>query len=136
MPAPKVQSSFAAGVLSPSLHARIDLAKFDSGAKTLENFVVHPHGGASNRAGLQYVARAKGTAVRLLPFEFSTQQTYILEFGEYYMRVIKEGGLVTETDVNISGATQANPVVISATAHGYSNGDWVYISGVVGMTRL
>jgi hypothetical protein len=136
MPAPKVQSSFAGGVLSPSLHARVDLAKFDSGAKTLENFVVHPHGGASNRAGLQYVARAKGTSVRLLPFEFSTQQTYILEFGETYMRVIKDGGLVTETEVIITGATQADPVAISATAHGYTNGDWVYVSGVVGMTRL
>ena len=136
MPAPKVQSSFAGGVLAPSLHARVDLAKFDSGAKTLENFVVHPHGGVSNRAGLQYVARAKGALVRLLPFEFSTLQTYILEFGDFYMRVIKDGGLVTETEVTISGATQAYPVVVTATAHGYANGDWLYVSGVAGMTRL
>jgi hypothetical protein len=36
----------------------------------------------------------------------------------------------------ITGATQANPCVITATAHGYSNGDEVWIDGIVGMTQL
>lgn len=36
----------------------------------------------------------------------------------------------------ISGATAANPVVITATSHGFNNGDTVTISGVVGMIQL
>jgi len=36
----------------------------------------------------------------------------------------------------ITGATKANPVVITAAGHGFANGDYVYISGVSGMTQL
>lgn len=36
----------------------------------------------------------------------------------------------------ITGATQADPVVITAVAHGYDDGDWVKVTGVVGMTEL
>ena len=63
--------------------------------------------------------------------------TYALEFGDQYMRVVKDGGHVLETAVTITGATQANPVVITTSgAHGYSNGDEVYIDTVVGMTEI
>lgn len=34
----------------------------------------------------------------------------------------------------LTGATNATPIVITATAHGLSNGDEVYVSGVVGNT--
>jgi hypothetical protein len=40
------------------------------------------------------------------------------------------------TTKTITGATAANPVVITATSHGFANGDEVYISGIVGMTEL
>lgn len=36
----------------------------------------------------------------------------------------------------ISGATAANPVVITSTSHGLSNGDYVNIASVVGMIQL
>lgn len=72
----------------------------------------------------------------MIPFVFNSDQTYVLEFGNLYMRVIRNGEQVTETAVNITGATQANPCVITAVAHGYSNGDEVYISGILGMTQL
>jgi len=36
----------------------------------------------------------------------------------------------------ITGATKANPVVITSVAHGFSNGDRVTISGVSGMVQL
>jgi hypothetical protein len=42
----------------------------------------------------------------------------------------------TVSTVAITGATQANPCVVTAVAHGRSNGDYVYIAGVVGMTQL
>jgi hypothetical protein len=36
----------------------------------------------------------------------------------------------------ITAITKANPGVVTANAHGYSNGDTIYISGVVGMTQV
>lgn len=135
----KLQVSFNGGELDPSLHGRVDISKYLSGLETCKNFTVQAHGGVSNRAGTRFVGETKDSSKisRLIPFEFSVEQTYALEFGDLYIRVIKDGGYVLETAVNISGATQANPVVITTSgAHGYSNGDEVFITDVVGMTEL
>lgn len=90
------QPAFTAGVLSPALWSRVDLAKYGAGLKTGTNLFVHPHGGASNRAGLEFIGEAKDSAAktRLIPFQFNTEQSYILEFGAGYMRVWKDGGAV------------------------------------------
>ena len=131
-------TNFTGGELSPRLDGRNDLNKYSSGCKTLENMIVYPHGSAARRSGTQFVAEVKNSAAktRLIPFEFSTTQTYMLEFGNQYIRFYKDNGQILESDVTISGATQANPVVITATGHGYSNGDEISITGVVGMTEL
>ena len=131
-------TNFTGGELSPRLDGRNDLNKYASGCKTLENMIVYPHGSAARRSGTQFVAEVKNSAAktRLIPFEFSTTQTYMLEFGNQYIRFYKDNGQILESDVTISGATQANPVVITATGHGYSNGDEISITGVVGMTEL
>jgi len=131
-------TNFTAGELSPRLDGRTDLGKYFNGTKTLENMVVHPHGGASRRPGTKFVHEVKSSAAatRLIPFEFSTTQTYILEFGNQYIRFFKDQGIITESNKTISAATQANPIVITANTHGYTNGDHVIITGVVGMTEL
>ena len=131
------QPSFTAGELSPALWARVDLAKYTSGLKTAVNLFIHPHGGASNRAGLQFISEVKDSTdeARLIPFQFNTEQSYILEFGDQYARVYRDGGKVLE-GATITGATQADPAVVTAVAHPFSNGDLVTISGVVGMTQL
>ena len=87
------QVSFAAGELAPSLYGREDLAKYAVGLRTLKNFTVHPHGGVSNRAGMRFVAEAKyaDKAVRLVPFEYSDADAYLLEFGDGYVRFYKSG---------------------------------------------
>ena len=59
----------------------------------------------------------------------------MLEFGHLYIRVYKDQTTTLETAA-ITGATQANPCVITAVAHGFSSGDRVSISDVVGMTEL
>ena len=131
-------TNFTGGELSPRLDGRNDLSKYPTGCKTLENFIVFPHGSAARRSGTQFVAEVKDSSAktRLIPFEFSTTQTYMMEFGNQYIRFYKDNGQILESDVTISGATQANPVVITATGHGYSNGDEIRITGVVGMTEL
>jgi len=96
MPAYVIQPSFSGGELAPSLHARVDLAKYAVGLKTCRNFMVQAHGGVSNRSGTKYICETKDSTktTRLIPFEFNTEQTYVLEFGDLKMRVIKDGGQV------------------------------------------
>ena len=76
-------SNFTAGELSPRLDGRTDLQKYFNGCKTLENMVVHPHGSVARRPGTKFISEIKTSSAktRLVPFEFSTTQTYILEFG-------------------------------------------------------
>jgi len=92
-----IQPSFAAGELSPFLYGRVDLAKFHVGARTMQNFFVHPHGGASNRPGTRFIGEVDDSARRhrLIPFQFRTLpagQTYALVFGDFTMQVVMLNG--------------------------------------------
>ena len=131
-------TNFTGGELSPRLDGRTDLTKYSSGCSTLENLVVYPHGSAARRPGSTFIAEVADSdnKTRLIPFEFSTTQTYMLEFSNLKMRVYKDKGAVLEGDKTITGITQANPAVVTASSHGYSNGDEVLISGVSGMTEV
>jgi len=89
-------TNFTGGELSPRLDGRNDLAKYSTGCKTLQNMIVYPHGSAARRSGTQYVAEVKDSSkeTRLIPFEFSTTQTYMLEFGDQYIRFYKDNGQI------------------------------------------
>ena len=90
-----LQPAFAAGEVAPSLGGRVDLAKYRIGLKTCRNFLIHKHGGASNRGGTQYLNNTKSNLqARLIPFEFSITQNYVLEFTHLKMRVFKDGAIV------------------------------------------
>jgi len=89
-------TNFTAGELSPRLDGRVDLAKYPAGCATVENMVIYPHGAAARRPGTQYIAEVKSSAAktRLIPFEFSTTQTYILELGNQYIRFFRDNGQI------------------------------------------
>lgn len=91
-----LQPTFAAGELSPSASARTDIARYYTGLKLCRNFMVMPYGGVRNRAGTKFVCEvADSTKLnRLLPFQFNDEQTYILQFSDLTMRVIKDGGQI------------------------------------------
>lgn len=138
MAVPLIQPSFAAGELAPSLHARVDLAKYHVGLATCLNWCIQAQGGAFTRPGSLFVDAVLDNSKRsrLIPFQFNILQAYALEFGDQKMRVVMNGGYVLEAAKNITGITQANPAVVTSNAHGYSNGDEVFITGVVGMTQV
>ena len=131
-------TSFVAGEFSPKLDGRTDYEKYSSGCKTLENMLVHPQGMASRRVGTQFISEVKTSSLktRLIPFEFSTTQTYMLEFGNQYIRFFKDKGQILEGDKTITGLTNANPGVVTASTHGFSNDDFVILSSVAGMTEV
>lgn len=132
------QPSFAAGEITPGLYGRIDQELYYIGLRIAKNFIIRQYGGASNRPGLEYVAECRypSKAVRLVPFQFNEEQTYAIALGDEYLRIVSDGAEIVESTKTITGATQANPVVITSAGHGYNNGDDVYIADIVGMTEL
>lgn len=132
------QPSFATGEISPEMRGRIDTSAYASGLAKARNALIHVYGGVGKRPGTRFVGPCKDHtyAPRLIPFQFKTTDTYMLEFGDSYMRVIRDGGYVTEAATTITGVTNANPAKVSSTAHGYTDGDTVYITDIVGMTEL
>jgi len=91
-----IVNSFAAGELSPRLMGRTDSPKYSSGCEKMENFMALPHGGAKRRGGTRFINEVKNSAhtTRLIPFEYSVDQTYVLEFGNNYIRFYANGGQV------------------------------------------
>lgn len=142
-----IQNGFAAGEVSPSLWGRTDLAKYKLGASTARNMFINYRGGLSSRAGKAYVGMCKqgapnpgGTSTnfppRDIPFQFNLGQGFTLEFGDLYMRIKSSGAYITEPTKAITGITNASPGVITIVAHGYSNGDWVFLTGIGDITSL
>lgn len=132
-------STFTGGEISPRLEGRVTIDKYREGLADLTNMVVQPHGGVTRRPGTEYLGEIKdsSTKTRLIPFEFKTSDTYILEFGDQYMRVYRQGfQVLTGSAKNISAITQANPGVVTTNTHSYSNGDEIFVDSIVGMTEL
>lgn len=98
-----IQTNFTAGELSPRMYGRVDVARYNSGAKRIENCVVLIHGGCLRRPGLLYVAPTKthSLASRLLPYIFNVEQAYQLEFGNAYMRVYDNTGAQIESSPGV-----------------------------------
>jgi hypothetical protein len=132
-------SSFTAGEISPRLEGQITLEKYRQGLSELTNMVCMPHGGVTRRPGTEFLGEVKNSAAkaRLIPFQFKTSDTYILEFGPETMRVYRNGlQVLTGSAKTITAVTKANPGVITSNSHGFSDGEEIYITGVGGMTQL
>ena len=137
MAQPTIQTSFASGEWAPRLRSRVDIQKYRTGTALMRNFFVDwSGGGASTRQGTRFIQQARSNGARLIPFQPSANISYVLEFGAGYLRFYSNGAPIFEATTAISGATNANPGVITDTAHGYSNGDWIFIAGVGGMVQL
>lgn len=106
----KIQPSFAAGELSPSLFARVDLEKYHVGAALLRNFLVDYRGGASNRAGTQFIndvtLAGNGSAPRAIPFTVATTAAYVIVLGNLIAQFYSNG-------VYLSGSDIATPYAIA-----------------------
>jgi len=129
-----IQPSFAGGEVSASVAARVDLSKRAVAVEQAENFIAKFTGGMDSRPGQRFVARAKSNGqVRLLPFEFNTKQTYVLEVGNEYMRFHAQGGQIVEAGKAVTAATSTT---ITVVGHGYTTGEEVYLAGLGGITNL
>ncbi|MCU7888900.1 MAG: hypothetical protein KZQ59_12300 [Candidatus Thiodiazotropha sp. (ex Lucinoma aequizonata)] len=126
-----IRNKFNAGELSPLLAARLDFDKFNNGCETLENFIPKVQGPITKRPGTRYVTSTKypDRLTRLVPFQFSNTQSYILEMGDLYLRVYRNGGQIVKNNVPYEIKTpftedQVNDLQFSQSA------DVVYISHI------
>jgi hypothetical protein len=80
------QLSFNSGQQSQLMKYRVDVDNHSMAAEELNNIIVKPEGRASKRPGSEYVDDSNSTdTVRLVPFEYSTDDAYVLEFGHKYI---------------------------------------------------
>lgn len=93
-------NSFNAGELSEKMIGRFDVSQYSKGCLTLRNFLVTPYGAAERRPGTIYVAplRSNDSAVRLIPFVFSLEISYICEFGDHFIRFYRNDQFVSEIE--------------------------------------
>lgn len=100
----QIQNDFTSGELDPKLRARTDISQYKSGLTTARNVSIQPQGGAKRRDGTKYVAAldsGAANAVRMVAFEFSVTDSYMLVFTPGKMYVFKNQALVT--NINSSG---------------------------------
>lgn len=93
-----IQSSFTSGEIAPRLFGRVDIAQYTNGCATCQNFLVRPYGPLLSTPGTEYISEAKtggSTSIsRVIPFQFSRTDAYIIEFGVSYFRFYTDGGQV------------------------------------------
>jgi hypothetical protein len=102
------QTNFSTGELDPLLRARVDLAQYDNALAKATNVLIQPQGGLRRRPGTKHIlelpntgAESAGNGVRLVPFQFSVDDSYMLCFTHERMYIIKNG--VVQANINGSG---------------------------------
>lgn len=94
-------SSLTGGEWSPQMYGQIELAGYPSACRLMRNFVCRVHGGAQKRPGTIFIAEIKDSTheARLIPFQYSTEQSYCIEAGDVYMRFFKDRGQIAVASV-------------------------------------
>ncbi len=120
---PKVsslQASFSGGEFSPIMYGRVDTERYKSGLQTCLNYIPTLPGPLIRRPGTKYVNNVKDSAnaPALIPFIFSQTQSYMLEFGDKYIRFYANGGqVITASNVfSIFGITGPSGTGTNGTA--------------------
>lgn len=118
---------------------RQDVDKYSHGLYTCFNAIPLTQGGWTRRPGTVRLQQAKfnDKLARVFPFQYSVTQTYILEFGNLYIRFFTSHGVLTKAAQNVTAVTKASVAVLTyAGADTYANGDRVYLNDLAGMEQL
>jgi hypothetical protein len=90
------QNDFSTGEVSPRIYARSDVPKYGKALETATNCKVTPHGPIERRSGTKFVSEVKDSTktVKLIRFQISQADAFMLEFGNEYIRFYTEAGQV------------------------------------------
>lgn len=129
-----VKFAFIAGEISPTLFGRTDLTKFDLGMAEARNFFVDYRGGLSSRPGTEFMEHVykDDLATRMIPFAFAPEDedTYMLLFGDDYVRFLQGGNYVLQDPLVVTNISAATPAVVTSAGHGLTDERWVKLGGV------
>jgi hypothetical protein len=130
--------NFNGGEVGSLMSGRTDFDKYASSTFRMRRFIPTAQGPAKRCPGTKYVLQARypDKRVWLQRFEFAFDQAYVIEFGDYYCRLYTDRGVVLEDPLDISNISQASPGVLTYVGADPSNGDWMYISEVAGMSQV
>lgn len=124
-----IQTNFTAGEIDPLLRSRVDIKSYENGLETAQNVLCQPQGGITRRNGLRYInalpntgSESAANGVRLVPFEFSTSDSYMLAFTHNRMYVYKNGALIT--NINASGNPYLDTSGVSLSSARLANMCW------------
>ena len=124
-----IQTNFTAGEIDPLLRSRIDIKSYENGLETAQNVLCQPQGGITRRSGLRYInalpnsgTESAANGVRLVAFEFSTSDSYMLCFTHNRMHVYKNGALIT--NINGSGNSYLDTSGVSLSSARLANMCW------------
>jgi len=122
-----IKNSYNSGELSPLIDGRTDLSKYYNGCSKIANGLPLSYGGIIKRSGTEFIAQAK-TKCKLFEFEFSANDTMIIEMGNLYARFYQDGARILEDAVTVTGITIADPGVFTSAGHTLVDGDWVVVT--------
>lgn len=96
-----LQSNFN-GEWSPLMLGRVELSRYATSLRTMENFAPTIPGGARKRPGTEYIGEVQDSSkkTRLESFTFSNEESYLLEFGHEILRFWRNGSLLTDNGGN------------------------------------
>ena len=119
-------NNFNGGEWGPRLRYRADLAKYRNSCAVLENFLPMPWGGVENRPGTLHIAvAATAGSVRLIAFQYNVETAYLIEAGEAYFRIYRDGVYIGRDvatpyladELGALSFTQSNDVLFIAHAN-------------------
>lgn len=135
-----MQTNFTAGELDPLIRARNDLKSYSNALEKATNVVCQPQGGITRRGGTRYItalpntgADSAGNGSRLVPFEFSTSDSYMLCFTHNRMYIFKNGALVT--NINGTGNPYLSTSGVSMTASVLNDMCWTQSADTLIITQ-
>jgi len=115
--------SMNGGELSPEVQGRVDLSKYQTGLALCENFIVHAEGGAHRRPGTRYISGSYDSTrkSRLVPFVFSREQAYMLEFSHNRIRIFANEAKVLNTEKIVTNDLVTSEYEFKLPGHGYEH---------------
>lgn len=130
--------NFSKGEIGPELYGRIDTSQYSAGLKTCRNFLVQRYGGVTFRPGTRLVGFVElpELGVRLVPFQSSQTQSYVLAMGQGQANLAARGGFVVEQNTKITAIALGYPTVLTIPFHGYDVGNRLFFDGVEGTTEI